>query len=90
MMLYEIKKVKSYKDEPRRRWFFDHDIDLTVWFDDADEIVGFQLCYDKPKNPHAFTWDKENGYRHHQIDDGERLDTLARKGIPTLMLDGSF
>ena len=89
-MLYEIKGVKSYGNEPKRRWFFDHDIDLTVWFDETNDIVGFQICYDKPKNPHAFTWGEKTGYQHHEIDDGERFDTLARKGIPVLMLDGLF
>ena len=89
-MLYEIEGVKSYENEPKRRWFFDHDIDLTVWFDETEKIVGFQICYDKPKNPHAFTWWKKTGYQHHEIDDGERFGTLARKGIPILMLDGFF
>jgi len=89
-MLYEIDGVKSYENEPKRRWFFDHDIDLTVWFDEVEKIVGFQICYDKPNNPHAFTWWKKGGYQHHEIDDGERIDTLARKGIPILMLDGFF
>jgi len=89
-MLYEIKGIKSYENEPKRRWFFDHDIDLTVWFDETEEIVGFQICYDKPHNPHAFTWWRKTGYKHHEIDDGERLETSAHKGIPILMLDGLF
>lgn len=89
-MLYEIESVKSYENEPKRRWFFDHDIDLTVWLDSTQEIVGFQICYDKPTNPHAFTWWEKTGYQHHEIDDGERFGTLARKGIPILMLDGFF
>jgi hypothetical protein len=89
-MLYEIDGVKGYPNEPKRRWFFDHDLDLTVWFDEDEKIVGFQICYDKPADPHAFTWWAESGYQHHKIDDGERLGTLARKGIPVLMLDGVF
>lgn len=89
-MLYEITGVKSYDNEPARRWFFDHDIDLTVWFDENGNITGFQICYDKPQNPHAFTWWEQNGYQHHLIDDGERFGTSARKGIPILMLDGFF
>ncbi len=87
-MMYEIKNVKQYPGEPVRRWFFDHDMDLTVWFDDQDQVVAFQICYDKPGDPHALTWRRETGCMHHKIDDGERLDTLAHKGIPILMLDG--
>jgi len=30
-MLYEIKDISQYPDEPKRRWFFDHSLDLTVW-----------------------------------------------------------
>ena len=89
-MLYEIEGIKSYENEPKRRWFFDHDIDLTVWFDEAERIVGFQICYDKLENPRAFTWWQKTGYHHHKIDDGERLETTARKGIPILILDGPF
>ena len=89
-MLYEIKEVKSYKNEFKRRWFFDHNMDLTIWLDENGKITGFQLCYDKPKNSHAFSWWEKTGYYHHRIDDGERLGTLARKGIPILMLDGFF
>ena len=89
-MLYEIKDVKSYDKEPKRRWFFDHDIDLTVWFDETEKIVAFQICYDKLKDPHAFTWRDKTGYHHHKIDDGERTGTIAPKGIPILTLDGSF
>ena len=89
-ILYEIKCVKSYKNEHKRRWFFDHDIDLTVWFDETEKIVGFQICYDKPINPHAFTWWEKTGYQHHEIDDGERIGTNARKGIPILIPDGFF
>lgn len=89
-MLYEINGVKSYKDEPLRKWFFDHDIDLTVWFDDLDEIIGWQLVYDKPQDPHALTWFKESGFRHNQVDDGERHGAGVYKGIPILLPDGEI
>ncbi len=89
-MLYEIEKVKSYENEPKRRWFFDHEIDLTVWFDENDRIIGFQLCYDKPENPHALTWWEKSGYHHHEVDDGEKDGTLSPKGIPILLADGIF
>lgn len=89
-VLYEIEKIKSYENEPKRRWFFNHDIDLTVWFDDSDRIIGFQLCYDKPGNPHAVTWWEKSGYHHHEVDDGEKTGVLSSKGIPILLADGVF
>lgn len=89
-MLYEIKDIKQYPNEPRRRWFFDHALDLTVWFDNRNEIIRFQLCYNKPKAPHALTWDKAHGYRHNRIDDGEGNRFAKPKGIPILLMDGPF
>ncbi|MFZ5562722.1 MAG: hypothetical protein ACOZBW_01615 [Thermodesulfobacteriota bacterium] len=88
-MLYEIKKVSQHPGEPRRRWFFDHEIDLTVWFDPAGKIESFQLCYDKPGDPHALSWSRDGGYGHHRVDDGEDGGG-AGKGIPILLADGRF
>ena len=90
-MLYEIKEIKQYRGEPRRCWFFDHEIDLTVWYDEQNEIVGFQLCYDKLAEQHALTWDQKTGYHHHRVDDGESdKSTRGFKGIPILLMDGFF
>jgi hypothetical protein len=80
-MLYEIKKVKQHDGEPLRRWFFDHEIDLLIWIDESDEIVGFQLCYDKINDPHALTWHLKSGYQHNRIDDGDAFE------IPILITD---
>ena len=85
-MLYEIKNISQYENEPHRRWFFDMEIDLAVWFDEKGGIESFQLCYGKPKNPHALTWRKEKGFLHHAVDDGE--EKIGRKGIPILLSDG--
>jgi hypothetical protein len=81
-MLYEIKKVSRYKDEHRRRWFYDRDVDLLIWLEDEDdsEIFGFQLCY----NYHALTWNKEIGFKHNAINTGSHYAT------PVLMLNGDF
>lgn len=89
-MLYEIKNVKSYENEPKRRWFFGHEIDLTVWFDDNKVIIGFQLCYNKPDNPHTLTWWEKSGYHHHVVDDGEDEGAVRTKAIPILLADGLF
>lgn len=90
-MLYEIKNIRQYKDEPERRWFYDREVDLTVWFNKTNEIVGFQLCYDKTQNQHALTWYEDSGYQHNRVDDGESIGSIGRfKGTPILFRDGNF
>lgn len=65
-------------------------MELVVWFDDSDYIIGFQLVYDRPMNPHALTWNKGSGICHHRVDDGECPDTTAFKGVPVLITAGRF
>jgi hypothetical protein len=88
-MLYEIKEVNQDTLAYQKRWFFDHEIDLLLWLDKNNEIAGFQLCYDKPDNPHALTWFKDKGYRLNRID--FREDKIGRRrGSPILLADGKF
>ena len=88
-MLYEIKEVNQDSPEYEKRWFFDHEIDLLLWLNENNKIAGFQLCYDKPKNPHALTWFKDEGYRHNRIDFREEK-IGRRRGSPILLADGEF
>lgn len=46
-MLRELANVRQVAGEPRRRWFFCHEIDLVL-FEDEQGICAFQLAYDKP------------------------------------------
>ena len=70
--LFEIPDVKQRAREPRRRWFQSEKLELIVWFDKSDRKIGFQFCYDKPRNEHALTWTDDDGYSHMAIDNGER------------------
>jgi hypothetical protein len=88
-MLKEYQNVRQIPGEDRRRWFSDDYFDLIVWVDHQNAIVGFELCYDANKNPHALTWHKELGFAHHRIDDGESRPGKA-KASPILMPDGWF
>ncbi|MDF1591208.1 MAG: hypothetical protein P1P89_06810 [Desulfobacterales bacterium] len=88
--MHEIKDIQQPEGEPLRRWFFDPAMELVIWIDDSGDIVGFQLVYDRPMDPHALTWYEESGYYHHRVDDGECPDTTAFKGIPILIADGRF
>ncbi len=88
-MLREIPHVKQVPGEARRRWFMDDELDLVVWFDAQDQVLGFQLTYDKPAQPHALTWHKNNGFRHDSVDDGENRPGRY-KGSPILLENGPF
>ena len=87
--MYEIQNVKQDSADLKKRWFFDHEMDLLVWLHKNAEIVGFQLCYDKLKNPHALTWHKDKGYTHNRIDYGEDKIGYLR-GSPILLMNGAF
>ncbi len=89
-MLRELKKVQQVIGEPRRRWFFAHEIDLVVWEDgDGDgAISGFQLAYDKHRNEHSISWQKDRGYSHYVVDDGEPV--AGANHTPFLYMDGPF
>jgi len=88
-MLKEIPHVKQIPGESQRRWFLDDDFDLVVWFDDHEQMLGFQLTYDKLQQPHALTWHQERGFQHDTVDEGE--DRPGRyKGSPILLTNGPF
>ena len=89
-MLREIESVKQIEGEPRRRWFSDEYFDLIVWLNESDDVVAFQLCYDKPRNERALTWMRELGYMHHRVDDGEHRLDIIQKATPILIGDGHF
>ena len=60
-MLTEFKGVRQREEEGIRRWFFNNYFDLIIWYDNSNQIEGFQLCYDKENNEKALTWLKKNG-----------------------------
>lgn len=86
-MLREIPNVQQVAGEAKRRWFFCNDIDLVVW-EDSGTICGFQLAYDKHRNEHSLSWDKERGYAHYVVDDGEPMAGV--NNTPFLYADGPF
>jgi len=88
-MLSEVQQVEQVTGEPRRRWFNSLRLDLIVWLNLMDHVVGFQLCYGKPKDEHALTWKKGEGFVHHRVDDGERNPAMAKR-TPILVADGLF
>jgi hypothetical protein len=88
-MFTEIPNVRQIKGEPKRRWFYDADLELIVWFGRWNTIVGFQLCYQADRKPKALTWHEHDGYLHSGIDDGEGRPG-RHKATPILVPDGAF
>ncbi len=88
-MLKAIPQVRQIPGEARRSWFIDDDFDLIVWFDACDEMIGFQLIYDKLQQPHALTWKPSSGFQHDTVDDGESRPGRY-KASPILQTDGAF
>ena len=85
-MLREVRHVMQVPGEPRRRWFSDENFDLIVWFSPENEVIGFQLCYDKETEQKALTWLNQEGYRHSRVDDGDNPGKM--KASPVLEADG--
>ena len=86
-LLRELADIRQVPGEPRRRWFSSPDLDLIVWLDDADTMLGFQLCYDKTRGERALTWRADRGYDHAAVDDGE-AQPAQYKGTPILVANG--
>lgn len=87
-MLLEIRNVEQVPGEPRRRWFFSHEQDLLIWFEDDGKPVAFQLSYGKYRNEHAIRWKAERGFDHYSVDDGE--SGALTNDAPILVADGVF
>ncbi len=88
-MLTELNHIKQQEDGKTRRWFSDNDFDLIVWFEENNDIHGFQLCYDKQRIEHSLTWRIKNGFTHEKIDDGEH-EPLSYKKSPIMIAAGKF
>jgi hypothetical protein len=87
-MLRELRNVQQVSGEPKRRWFFCYDIDLVVWEEEDGSIHGFQLAYDKHRNEHSLSWNKERGFSHYVVDDGESIAGV--NNTPFLYANGPF
>ena len=82
-MLTEVTETRQVEGEPRRRWFTDPAIDLYVWYDAANRIIRFQICYDKGPDEKALSWDAAAGFSHTGVDDGES-GVFRMKSTPIL------
>lgn len=83
-MLREIRDVQQVPGEKPRRWFFSHEADLLVWFED-NVPVAFQLAYGKYRDEHAIRWKVGKGFAHYTVDTG-----VYGREVPILEPDGPF
>ena len=88
-MLQEVRHVRQIPGEPFRRWFSDNTFDLIVWHDADHHVTGFQLCYREGVDHKALTWQRDSGFTHKRVDDGEGRP-FRPKMTPILVPDGVF
>ncbi|MDH4226812.1 MAG: hypothetical protein OEV59_03525 [Deltaproteobacteria bacterium] len=85
-MLIEVKKENLKNGS--FRLFMDEFFDLTVFFGASNEITAFQLSYKKPSDEHSLEWQKDSGFLHSRVDDGE--SSPLHNDSPILLKDGPF
>ena len=88
-MLREIQEIRQIEGEPRRRWFSDDILDLYVWYGSDDDIIQFQICYDRGPGEQALTWTRDRGILHHSVDDGES-GIYRMKSSPVITRESSY
>ncbi len=71
LMFYEIQGVKQESGAPFRRWFHADDMDLSIWLEGSDP-VRFQLSYNRHLGEKSILWNRDSGFSHFSIDDGEQ------------------
>lgn len=86
-MLKEYEKVRQHAGESFRRLFWDDYLQLYVWFDTRQQIVGFELSYDLLNDFRAFRWKPERGVEHYRVDSGE--GRAQKNDAPILHADSS-
>jgi hypothetical protein len=88
-MFAESKQVRQIPGEAKRRWFTADGMELIVWIDRDESIVGFQLCYEVKGKSSALTWDSSSGLLYSGIDDGD-IRFGKHKQTPILVRNGKF
>ena len=86
-MLYECHHGVHDRNDLILRWFNDSFFDLDVWESRQGRIDRFLLCYNKPIDEHAISWNCRTGYLHHRVDDGEGRPG-KHKSAPLLLSNG--
>ncbi|MCB1836251.1 MAG: hypothetical protein KDH99_01410 [Alcanivoracaceae bacterium] len=89
-MLKEVHNPRQISGEPRRRWFSSGEMDLVVWVSEANEPLGFQLCYDKHLHEKAITLRPGSAQAQHMAVDNGEVSAMRHKASPILVPDGDI
>lgn len=79
-MLKEIRKIRQ-EGPGRRRWFRDSYWDLYAWYDEANSLIRFELCYGKPRNEQVFAWRRSGSHDHWKVNETESTYTFNQVAI---------
>lgn len=66
--MHEITRIAQDNPFYQKRWFQSDNIDLFLWTDLENTIIGFDFVYDTKDNEKAFLWSKVNGFNHVKVD----------------------
>lgn len=89
MAFRELKKVVISDQNRIRRWFSSDKLQLIVWLTPEGTIMEFQLLYQAGWEDKAINWHYQEGFSHHNVDDGEGKPGRPKMS-PILMADGYF
>jgi len=71
--MFQEGEIDQKRDAMPRRFFWDTDISLFVWYDPRGTPWGFQLIYKLPGYPSmAVTWTPLEGWLHHLLVESRR------------------
>lgn len=89
MAFRELKKVELPDQGKTRRWFSGDKLQLILWLKSDGEIIEFQLLYQAGWEDKALNWHYQEGFSHHNVDDGEGKPGKPKMS-PILIADGYF
>jgi len=76
-VLREINGIRQDNPGLTRRWFQDDYFDLWTWQGEGEDIVAFQLCYDKRSDERALSWRRDHGFDHLRVKTGREETSTA-------------
>ena len=85
MAFRELSDVEQYDGEPHRRIFTDDSFfDLTIWVDQSNRPIGFQLSYDISRKQRAITLLPKSLHAYNNSIHTGEADSLTFKRTPIL------
>jgi hypothetical protein len=76
------KPIRHLTNDLDKSWTADDFLDLVVWYEAAERIFGFQLCYDRYDEPRVVTWTRKGGFSHCKVrTDGDWAQGAGRSPV---------